>query len=350
MTQQLPPLMDRVSAPTELPRPVHPDVAQWRPATQADIDGILILERAIGQADHPNHLATREDVAESFTFSYFDPESDSMIGLDAADVIVAYAAVMFPPGQKTLVRSLLHGGVHPHVRGRGIGRQLLDWQIGRAKQQLASSSKPLPGWIVVESDERAPQNAQLYERAGFNIARYFLSVERILSEPIRSFDVDGGIRIEKYRPEFSEAVHAAYDEAFLDHWGSQPMNDQEWQAFVGSGVFRRDLSFIGLEKGGTDAADAKRAIGFVLSTVNEADWERQGFTGSYIALVGILSDWRGKRIAQALLSEQLQAGRNLGYERATLLVDSDSPTGAMGLYNGMGFAPAEREIAFTMQF
>lgn len=350
MTEPLTPLHDRVSAPTELPLPTHSDVTLWRPATKADTDGILKLQHVIAQTDHPNWSATREDVAEIFDLSYFDAEQDSLIGLDSDGRIVAEGTVLFPPGQETLVRSLLQGGVHPSLRGRGIGRQLLDWQLGRAKQQLASSSKRLPGWIMVDTDERAGQNVRLFERVGLTATRYFLSVERILSEPIRTFETDSDIRIEKYGPELSKAVHETYNEVFLDHWGSQPKNDESWQNFVTSETFREDLSFVAI--GGADdaGADAERVVGFVLSTVNEEDWERQGFTGSYIALVGILREWRGKRIAQALLSEQLKAGKTLGYDRATLDVDSDSPTGAMGLYSGMGFVAAEREIAFTMQF
>lgn len=347
MTEPLSPLHDRITAPADLPLPRHSDVALWRPATPADIDGIVELQQGMAEIDHPNWSATREDTAEVFDLSYFGAERDSLAGLDTDGRIIAYATVVFPPGQETLVRSLLQGGVHPSARGRGIGRQLLDWQLGRAKQQLASSSKRLPGWIMVDTDERAQQNVLLFERAGLTATRYFLEVERILDEPIRTFEIASDIRIEKYRPELSKAVHAAYNEAFLDHWGSQPKNEEAWQNFVMSKTFRADLSFLALGHGqdGTE-----RVVGFVLSTVNEEDWKRQGFTGSYIELVGILREWRGKRIAQALLSEQLKASQELGYDRAALDVDSDSPTGAMGLYSGMGFVPAEQEIAFTMKF
>ena len=352
MDIELRPLRDRVVAPAELPLLSHPDVAQWRSATESDIDGIWHLDRAIGRADHPNYLATREEVSEAFGFSHFHPELDSLVGLDTNGRIVANGWVVFPRGQVTLVRSFLSGGVHPQLRGRGIGRALLDWQLGRAKQQLASSTKTLPGWIQTFTDERAPQNARLYERGGLKLTRYFLLLERLLAAPIRSFDLASGIRIAQYTPDMSAAVHVARDEAFMDHWSSQPVSGEGWASFVGSEVFRPELSFVAFGPGsfGPGSDGPERVVGFTMTTVNEDDWESQGFSGSYIDLVGVLSGWRGKHIAQALLAAQMKASRALGHERVTLDVDSKSPTGALGLYTGMGFHPTNRDLAFVLEF
>ncbi|MEO6200155.1 MAG: GNAT family N-acetyltransferase, partial [Cryobacterium sp.] len=119
MVDTLRPLHDRVTAPASLPIPSHPDVATWRPATAADVDGIWRLTQAMDEADHPNYLATRDEVAEEFGFSHFHAELDSIVGLNAEGAIVANGMVILPPGQETLVRSVLFGGVHPELRGRG---------------------------------------------------------------------------------------------------------------------------------------------------------------------------------------------------------------------------------------
>jgi ribosomal protein S18 acetylase RimI-like enzyme len=286
-------------------------------------------------------------VAEDFGFSHFNPERDSLVGLDVDGRIVASGMCPFPPGQETLVRSILVGGVHPSMRGRGIGRQLLHWQLARAGQQLASSPKTLPGWIMVFTDERAPQNSRLFESARMRLVRYFVSLERALQEPIRSFELPDGIRVEPYRPELSAAVHAARNEVFMDHWGSQPVTDEVWASFVTAETFSPELSFVAFAA----APDGDDEIaGFLMSSVNEDDWNNQGFTGSYIDLVGVQKRWRGRHIAQALLAAQFEAGRALGHERTTLDVDADSPTGALGLYTGMGFYPTQRNQAYTLEF
>ncbi|MDJ0337727.1 GNAT family N-acetyltransferase [Cryobacterium sp. PH31-O1] len=347
MISVLRPLNERVTAPAQLDLPVHPDVALWRPATIDDIDGIWQLRQVMGRVDHPNFLTARGAITADFGYSHFHAEFDSLVGLDAAGQVVAVGMVMFPPRQVSLVRSMTIGGVHPSIRARGVGRQLLAWQLGRAKQQLASSPKTLPGWIVSYSDERSPQNAALFERAGLSLTRYFLTLERPLDAPVPVITAAAGIRIAAFTAAASAEVHATRDDAFMDHWGSQPMSDENWNAFVGGKWFRPDLSFVAY---GTDASGTERVVGFVLSTANENVWATQGFTGSYIDLVGVLSGWRGRHIAQSLLAAQLGAGRALGHERVTLAVDSDSPTGALGLYTGMGFVPTHRKMAYTLQF
>ncbi|SDM83872.1 N-acetylglutamate synthase, GNAT family [Cryobacterium flavum] len=340
-------LAERVGVAPAPVLPQHPDVAAWRPATTADIDGIWQLRRAMGEVDHPNYLTARGAIAADFGYSHFHAELDSLVGIDAAGSILAVGMVMFPPRQVSLVRSMPIGGVHPRLRGRGIGRQLLAWQLGRAKQQLASSTTTLPGWILSYADERSPQNAALFEHAGLSLARYFLTLERPLDASVRVIDPAAGIRVAAYTAAVSAEVHRTRDDSFMDHWGSQPMSDENWNAFVGGKWFRPDLSFVAY---GTDAAGTEQVVGFVLSTANENIWAMQGFTGSYIDLVGVLSGWRGRHIAQSLLAAQLAAGQALGHERVTLAVDSASPTGALGLYTGMGFVPTHKKMAYTLEF
>lgn len=347
MVETVRPLSERVSAPVELVPPEHGDIALWRASTLEDIDKIWDLARAMGRVDHPNFVATRHEIAEDFGFSYFDAAADSLLGFSAEGDLVARGIVMMTPGQRTLVTSTVVGGVHPDWRARGIGRVLLDWQLGRARQQLASSDKTLPGWIQSYADERAPQTARLLERAGLTVARYFVELERVLDEPIRAFELADGMRLAPYSPDFSAAVHAAHDEAFADHWSSQPISDEGWISFTESEVFRSDLSFVVF---GTDADGHENVAGYLLSSVNEDDWDVAGFSSSYIELVGVLRDWRGRHIAQALLAAHLEASRGVGHERALLDVDTDSPTGAVGLYTGMGFSATHRELVFTVEF
>ncbi|MBG6213114.1 MAG: GNAT family N-acetyltransferase [Cryobacterium sp.] len=347
MTDHTSPLSARVTAHAQLPVPEHADVARWRAATPADIDAIWELEKATGRADHPNYVVEREEVGEAFNFSFVDVDSDTLVGLDADGRMVAHGLVVLQPGQQTLVKSTLGGGVLPEMRGRGIGRELLNWQVARARQQLATSDQLLPGWIGASCDERAPQNGRLYERAGLLCTRYFLSLDRMLADPIRDVEPADGIRVAGYTPELSAAVHAARDVAFMDHWSSQPIPDESWNAYVTGPSFVDDLSFVAL---GTDPDGSEHVVGFVMSSVNEEDWAAAGYRSSYIGLVGVLSGWRGRHIAQALLAAQLAASRAAGHERATLDVDSASPTGALGLYTGMGFFATNRELAYVLEF
>jgi ribosomal protein S18 acetylase RimI-like enzyme len=332
-------------AEAELPLPAHPEVALWRPAHVSDLDAIWRLNAAISLADHPNHVTTRAGVAALFDLSYFDPERDSLIGEDANGDMIAHGLAMFPTGYESVARSIVVGGVHPEFRKHGIGRALLHWQLSRARRQLATADPRLPGRIVAYTDERAPLTVKLYRRAGLRLSRYFFALERMADEPIPGASPADGIRLAPYSPDLAEAVHEARDEAFRDAWGSQPMSDEAWNSFLGRPSFRRGLSFVAFA---VQADGTEDIAGFILGTVNEGDWEHQGFSSSYVSMVGVRRAWRGRGIARALLIAHLSASTDAGYERVTLDVDSDSPTGALDLYTDMGFRRTHRKLSFTL--
>jgi mycothiol synthase len=154
------PLRERVVAPERLPLP-DTDGLQWRPASTDDLDVLAELYGAISRADHPNYTQSREEIEDELGHSWVDLESDTLVALAGDGAAVAFGQAMLMPGKETLVRSILFGGVHPELRGRGIGRQLLAWQEARALQQLAAVDLTLPGWIMLYADDRSERTHRL---------------------------------------------------------------------------------------------------------------------------------------------------------------------------------------------
>ncbi|GAA2455794.1 GNAT family N-acetyltransferase [Agromyces soli] len=339
----LPPLSERVR-PTAPPRLAHPDVAEWRAVGEPELDAVAELERAISEADHPEYSTTRDDLADELGMSFVDRGRDSIVGLDGSGRAIAWGLVQQPPGQDTLVRSIVMGGVHPKHRRRSVGRLLLAWQRARAEQQLAASERRLPGWIMAFSDDRAAGAAPLFGGAGFAAARFFAGLRRDLAEPIEPLELVDGLSLERLSPERFEQVRTARNDAFRDHWGSQPSSAEQWRAFVSRTAFRPSLSFVAVDP----AID--RAVGFVLADVDEDDWARQGFSSSHVPLVGVARAARGRGVASALLAAHLRATAEEGIDFSTLEVDAASPTGAFALYERMGYRPAARETGYTIVY
>jgi mycothiol synthase len=340
----LPPLLERIAAPETLPLLSHPDVAEWHPVGDDDLELIVALEAAMSAVDHPEYAVPREELVDDLGMSFVDRELDTVVALDAEGRAVAWGAVYIPPGRDTLVRTILIGGVHPDRRRRGIGRVLLEWQRARGEQQLAASDLRLPGWIMAFTDDRAPGAGPLFESSGFSVARYFAGLRRDLGEPIDDARPGEGVRIEMLTPQRVGEAREARNDAFRDHWGSQPRSEEEWRTFVSSAVFRSDLSVVAID----EAHD--RVVGFVLAETNEGDWAGQGFSSTHVPLVGVVRGHRGSGVAKALLAGHLAAARAAGLEYSTLEVDAASPTGAFALYERMGFRAATSETSYTIVF
>ncbi|HEU4849494.1 MAG TPA: GNAT family N-acetyltransferase [Terrimesophilobacter sp.] len=336
------PLRERVRDPGTLPVPESAVDITWRAATVEDADLILDCAREMDAVDHPHFVTTREEIEEDLGHSYVSLERDSLLAVHGDGHVLAYGMVVLGPGQETLVRSIFLGGVRPSERDKGIGRQLLAWQEARALQQFAESDKALPGWMIVWTDERATATVRLAERSGFQIARYFLELRRDLSESISPRPLEG-YQIVPFDAARSEAARLARNDAFRDHWGSQPTTEENWNEMVGRSVFRSDLSFLAIAPDGDVA-------GFVLSEVNEEDFVPQGFSSAYIDLVGVRRAHRRRGIAPALLTRTLEAIAAADLEKAVLDVDAENPTGALDLYTRVGFVEANRSLQLNKVF
>lgn len=344
----LSPLSERVVAPADLRRPADADGITWRASTIDDVPAIHDCVKESAAIDHPHYTPSEEEISEDFEVSHVDPALDTILGTDADGRVIAWGVSMATATAETIKRVILSGGVRPSHRGRGIGRQLLEWQDGRGMQHLAASSDRLPGWLMGYLDpDRQADAAHLFERRGYRLARYFLELRRDLAAPIEPREPKGDLRIEQYGPELSEATRLAANDSFRDHWGSQPQNEEVWAKHRGVSVMRNDLSFVAI---GTNAAGEEEVAGFVLTVVQPDDFEGQGFSSSYVELVGTRREWRGRGIAPALLTRVLEATKADGIDKVVLDVDAENPTGALGLYTSLGFEESNRTVSYVREF
>lgn len=339
---ELPPLSARVPDPGEVRLPADGDGVRWRRATADDAPAITALLEAMSRRDHPEWSESLDEVREVLERSWIDLELDSAIAVHDTDGLVAHGMIIDTPEPESIARVILTGGVHPAHRGRGLGRALLAWQRARAEQRLSRSDSILPGWLLAYAPDRTAEHGRLLERSGFEPARYFTSLVAVLEGADLERAVPEGVRVEPLTPERAENVRLARNAAFADHWGSQPTNAEAWSATLALPSTRADLSRVALV--------GDEVVGFVLVEINEDDWPRQGFTGAYIGLVGTVREWRGRGLASALLADTMRAVREAGLERAVLDVDTENPTGALGVYERLGFVATSRDAAYRIAY
>lgn len=329
----LAPLSQRVLAPTRLPEPTDGGGVSWRAATRADVDEIVRVYELMADHDHPTWAETRDEVVDDLESSWVGLALDTRIAF-SGDRAVAFGQVSCRRTGEAFVRAEVYGGVVPGFRGRGLGRALLDWQIARAMQQLAEVELPLPGWIAAGA-EADTDRIGLFERAGMPAARWYFKLERDLGTPIPELAPPDGLHFAPVTPDRWEAMLETKNSAFRDHWGTLPMSSEQWGRLMTQTSARHDLSVVAID-------DRDRVVGLLTSLVVLEDIQRQGYPSTYIQLIGVERAWRRRGVAPALISAALLAARADGFERTSLHVDADNPTGALRLYEGMGFVAVER--------
>lgn len=348
------PIRDRVLAPSalpELPNAAGTSTITWRAMTGDDVDAVHTLTSAAGLVDHPRELISREAIELGFTGDHFSLHTDSVIAVANDGTAVAFGEARLGDTWDEEIEVALDGVVHPDWRGLGIGRALIAWQEARGRQLLAETGVDLPAMLTTGAMEENTAATSLYASAGFMPVRWWIELGRTLADGAH---VDGalsgalpdGVTVLPFSAELSDATRVAMNDAFRDHWGSRPTTQREWDDERALPSFAPKLSRVAVTGTGT-ANDPYEVIGAVLSEVDESEWSLNGGPFGYVATVGVVRAWRGRGLASGLIAETLRAYRQAGLGQALLDVDSNNPSGALGLYEGLGFTPRDRSVTYA---
>jgi ribosomal protein S18 acetylase RimI-like enzyme len=177
--------------------------------------------------------------------------------------------------------------------------------------------------------------------------RWWSEMTRDLREPVTPVPVPDGLTVVPLGPPYDAArwdgpLRAAHNAAFADHWGSTPVSAQAWAHYrTGGRAFRPACSAVALTAG-------DQVAGYLLAYEYEADTARTGRRDVYVGTVGTLTAHRGRGIAAALLAHVLAAAAGLGYATSSLTVDTQNPTGALGVYERAGYRLRRREVTYSL--
>lgn len=309
---------------------------RWRSIASDDVDAWYALIRRMAEADRPGWVEDRRDLEQALETTSGDPELDTLIGLDKDGAARAYGRIALNPGSET---GSGFGGVDPQWRRRGIGSAVFRWQESRLRQRLLAERRR-HGVLRTYAEEANASQVALLQSAGAQVVRYFTEMSRPLDGDLPAADLPDGMEFATFNAGISDAVRRAHNEAFQDHWGSEPRNKERWGFTVGHPEFRPEWSFAVMDTASGEVA------AYQLASFDPESKDIHGYTEGYTMLLGVRRNWRGRRLAPAMLGEAMRRFRADGMEHAGLGVDTENPSGALGLYESLGYRPTLREVVF----
>ncbi|MCA9985709.1 MAG: GNAT family N-acetyltransferase [Anaerolineales bacterium] len=305
----------------------------WRPVQRDDVPAIQQLTVATAAVDKTEGPASPQNIQQIFALLGDEMPRNSLAGLTPAGEIVALAMVFFRPADNERL-AMISGTVHPDYRARGLGSYLLAWMEARVQQQAARDNNDQPVRVQTSCADHLQDRMTLFGQHGFAPIRYAYKMRHPLAQQIAKTSLPDGLQLIPWHETHSDAARQAFNIAFQDIWGVPEMDTTLWQQFfVGVPQFRPDLSWLVL-------AD-ETIVAFCINWVNERNQE------GWVEAVGVLPAWRGRGVAAALLTQSLHEFQALGLKSAGLDVDTENPTGALQLYEKLGFAAIKRTIFFS---
>ncbi|HEY2793499.1 MAG TPA: GNAT family N-acetyltransferase [Micromonosporaceae bacterium] len=302
-----------------------------RPYRDSDVDSLLACDHAVDGRFGAHPGLTAEDV-RIWVRRMHDPETDSRVVIAPDGSVVAYGLVGLPSDGG--VRCGVFGEVHPRWIGRGIGRDLLAWQLRRARdlRDEVAPGSPWTLWSGCYADDA--DTLRLHERFGLQPARYWFSMAASTAKRA-DVPMPDGFRLTDGGSVDPHRLYVAHMEAFQDHFGFERESfDEFMRDYIGSEAYRPELSRI--------AYDGDEIAAYVIC-YDEAD-PKTVLVGD----VGTRSAWRRRGLASALLSDVLAAADAAGRPDARLNVDASSAVGAVGVYERAGFAVESRRVSVTI--
>lgn len=294
----------------------------------ADIEGMSRVLQAASRADGLDWFPAPEELANDlFNSPNEDPRRDAVIA-ELGGRIVGFGRASWAVRDG---RHVYHtsGEVDPQVRRRGVGRAILRLEQARLREIAAAHRDVVERVFAAEARDGQDGARALLEGDGYVPVRWFAEMERPLADPIDPRELPPGLEVRPLLPEDHRRVFAAEAEAFRDHWGHREWTESDFSWAFGSPSIEPSLWRV--------AWDGDEVAGVVATYVYAKENEELGIRRAWLERVSVRRPWRKRGVASALMVSAMLALHERGFETAALGVDADNPSGAVGVYERLGF-------------
>ena len=309
-------------------------------AEDTDFPLMTDVANASFAADGIDSVRRAEDMRRDYAaMTRFDPSSDVVMAeLDGR--LVGYARTL----DWTTAEGLFVQGqiafVHPMYRRRGVGNSILQWLEGRQREiarDRAGAITALHHAFVTEGER---DRADLLSKAGYQVIRYFLNMERPTLDSIPEFPLPAGFEVRPVQPDHLRAIYDAHMHALKDVWGYSPPPPTDFDDWMKSRTFQPHLWQVAWHLESNEIAGQVKP--WIDVEQNETQHRKRGYT----EFISVGSSWRRRGLARALVVRALQAQKEVGMLESALSVDGESAFSAVRIYEDCGFVVVKRNAAY----
>lgn len=267
-----------------------------------------------------------------------DKQRDICLWEDSNNQLVAIAGLMIPEIGEDII-GILWFRVHPNCKGNNLETQILEW--GKKRMREVGRERNIKVKLLCGTHADNFERINLLESSGFEIERYFLTMERSLIEPISEANFPECFTLKNMENEADAVAWTEmFNQTFIDHWNHQDITVESVINKLKNHKYQPELSLVSVAPDGTFAA-------FCDCQIHPENNQLNGRKDGLINLLGTRRGFRNMGLGRGILLSALKLLKAKGMETAMLYVDADNLSGATRLYESVGFQRVNTQIAYT---
>jgi len=295
----------------------------FRTATESDAEQVRQLVNSHELSVDPAVSTMGEDGVQELMSGYIDSSTGTVMYLDGNSQHDILAYIQLHPDKN---RSLYFPDIYcqPDFDNLALLTET-------AVDYLVSETAALnPDWSI-----RAGVNTKddllrsTYEARGFELLRtyWMLSVGLDSSMDFPELPSNVKIRLVQDTHEDLSLLHSLHQDAFSNHFGFKPREREDWIALEKETISREAAGSVIIEVAG-------KPVGYLLAATEMAHEN-----GGFVDTIGVIKSAQGSGYGKLLLKWTMAYNASQGRSKLDLNVDTGNSSGALRLYESLGFKP-----------
>lgn len=300
---------------------------QWQ--SDADFEKMSRVLIASRNADGLEEARTGDDLQTMYARMKNFQATRNLFLVEHNNELVAYAGCRWSEEHNN---NFVHSHwifVLPEWRGRGIENELLRVSQARLRHAVVEHPHDATNWFEMFTADSQTWLSLALQADGYEPVRYFFDMVCENLQNIPTAELPEGIEVRPAQREQLRQICQAEYEAFQDHWGEAVEDESDFERWMNNPKWNLPLWQV--------AWDGDQVVGMVLSYIDENENKQYGYKRGYTENISVRKPWRGRGIAKALLVRAMKMFRDMGFDHTALGVDSENATGALHLYESVGY-------------
>ncbi len=297
----------------------------------SDYSSMSSIGKRSFEADGLDYFETAEDLAHDFQNSPGRNPHSEVIIAEVNGQPVAYSRTWTDPGSEGELEYWHVAHVIPEYRKTGLRHAMLRYNELQITSIANREGTRAPFFCKVWALDEPNDWRELVLTEGYRAVLHFFEMVRRNLDNIPDAPFPSGIDVRPAKPSEYPKIWEASKEAFRGKpWFVEAYYDKEhYDSWASSPTLTPDLWRV--------AWDGDEVAGMARNEIPLDQNRTFGRNRGHTQHLSVMPKWRRKGLGRALLAESLRTMRDRGLTEADLDVETQSTTGEVELYLGMGY-------------